>query len=362
MLQTINVNLKERSYKIFLKKGIIKKIPSYIKDLSIGNFCLLITNQKICSLHKNTINKILKNIPHKMFIVPDSEYAKSKEWVFKIIEELIKQDTLRRKLFIICMGGGVIGDLGGFVSSIYKRGVPCIQIPTTLLAQIDASIGGKTAIDFKKIKNIVGSFYQPKAVFIDPSFLKTLSAKEIKQGISEAIKYGAIRSKSLFSFLQRNHRNIMALKTDYIQKMTYECAKIKADIVKNDEKENRGIRTILNFGHTIAHALEGALKFKKLSHGEAVALGMIHAAYVSFYLRMCSRKDVSMIENIIKLYGLPTKVSFSTKEFLDAFTHDKKFIRGKIRMVLLSKIGKVKVTEGISINLIKRALQHIETV
>jgi len=356
-MKTIIVKLKKNPYKIHIGYGLLREVPKQIKKLKLGNFGLVITSGKILSLHRKRIKKIFGNKNYRVTTVIDGEGAKSKKWLNKIIEEVIKIDTLNRKVFIVCLGGGTIGDLGGFVASIYKRGIPYIQIPTTLLGQIDSSIGGKTAIDLKEAKNILGAFYQPKAVFIDPGFLKTLSVKEIKQGLAEAVKYGAIKDKGFFNFLKQNHKKILKLNSACILELISTCASIKAKIVAEDEQEKRGLRTILNFGHTLAHALESSLQYKRLSHGEAVSLGMLYAAHLSKILKKCSQKEVAEIEEIIKLFSLPTKVKFNSATLYKSLTYDKKFTSGKIRMVILRKIGTVEVIEGISPQDIKKTLR-----
>jgi len=356
-VKTISVKLKKNPYKIHIGHNLLKEIPKHIKSLKIGNFGLVITSPKILSLHRKGIKRAFGGKNYKITTVIDGEKAKSKKWLTKVIQEVVKADILNRRVFIICLGGGTIGDLGGFVASIYKRGMPYIQIPTTLLGQIDSSIGGKTAIDLKEAKNILGAFYQPKAVFIDPEFLKTLSTREIKQGLAEAIKYGAIKDKEFFDFLKKHHKKILKLNSASILKLISVCTGIKAKIVAADEREKKGLRTILNFGHTLAHALESSLHYKKLSHGEAVSLGMLYAAYLSKVLKKCSEKEVRQIEEIIKLFSLPTKIKFNALTLYKALTYDKKFTSGKIRMVILRKIGKVEIVEGISPQNIKKTLK-----
>ena len=356
-MKTISVKLKKNPYKIHIGYNLLKEIPKHIKSLKLGNFGLVITSAKILSLHRKRIKKVFGGKNYKIITVIDGEGAKSRKWLNKVIEEVVGADTLNRGVFIICLGGGTIGDLGGFVASIYKRGIPYIQIPTTLLGQIDSSIGGKTAIDLKEAKNILGAFYQPKAVFIDPAFLKTLSAREMKQGLAEAIKYGVIKDKEFFNFLKQNHRKILKLNSICILKLISVCASIKAKIVAADEREKRGLRTTLNFGHTLAHALESSLQYKRLSHGEAVSLGMLYAAYLSKILKKCSEKEVNQIEEIVKLFSLPTKIKFNTLTLYKSLTYDKKFTSGKIRMVILRTIGRVEVVEGISPQNIKKTLK-----
>ena len=356
-MKIIQVKLKNNPYKIHIGYNLLRDVPKYIESLKLGNFGLVITSPKILALHRKAIKTAFGSRNYKITTVIDGEAAKSKKWLSTIIEELLKTDNLGRKLFIICLGGGTIGDLGGFAASIYKRGIPYIQIPTTLLGQIDSSIGGKTAIDLKEAKNILGSFYQPKAVFIDPGFLKTLSTKEMGQGLAEAIKYGVIQDRDFFDFLKKNHKKILQLNPTYILKLISICAGIKAKIVAEDEQEKKGLRTILNFGHTFAHAIESSLKYKKISHGEAVSLGMIYAAHLSKLLKKCPNQAVNQIEEIISLFSLPNSIKFDSISIYKSLTYDKKFISGKIRMVILRKIGKVEVIEGISPKKIKKTLK-----
>ncbi|MCK4810335.1 MAG: 3-dehydroquinate synthase [Candidatus Omnitrophica bacterium] len=360
-MKIINVNLQENPYKIYIKDNLAKELPLYFNRLNVGNFCFIITNERIFSLHKARIKKIVKDTPYKIIKVAEGEKAKSKKWLFKLLEELLNLDkVISRRPFVVCLGGGTIGDLGGFAASIYKRGIPCIQIPTTLLACVDAAIGGKTAIDLKEAKNIVGSFYQPKAVFIDPQFLNTLAAKEIKQGFAEIIKYSLIKDKGLFEKLKNNYKKIKEFEPGFTEEIIESCVKIKAGIVEKDEREKKGIRTILNFGHTIGHALEASSGYKKsLNHGESVALGMICAGQISLYLKLCPKAIVEKIRALIKLYKLPLKTSFDREKVIKSFSFDKKFISGSIRMVLIEHIGKTRICEKIPLKLVKKSLEII---
>jgi len=362
MRHIINVNLKESPYKIFISEGLSNNISAYIKKLNIGNTCLMVTTPRIYSLYKDIIKIMLRGISHVILRIPDGERSKTQYYLFKIIEEIIKHDRLGEKIFVAAFGGGVVGDLTGLSASLYKRGTPYVQIPTTLLSQIDASIGGKTAIDFAGIKNIVGTFYQPKAVFIDPLFLDTLPKQQIKQGIAEAIKYAIIDNENLFIYLRKNYRKILTRDISYTQRVIYSCAKIKAKIVAEDEKENKSLRTILNFGHTFAHALEATLKFRRLSHGKAVSLGMLYAAYTSLYLKLCKLQDVKAIKTILQLYGLPLQIPFDANTLIERMKYDKKFIHGKIRMVLVSRIGETIIKDNVPLNIIIKSLQPIGAV
>ncbi|MCQ9205554.1 MAG: 3-dehydroquinate synthase [Omnitrophica bacterium] len=359
-IKIIKLNLKHNPYNIYIGNNLLKKIPQYISKLNLGNHGIIITSRQVGILYKDRIKQIFtKNKNYKLITVVDGEGAKSKQCLLRVIEKIVKIDTLGKRIFIVCLGGGVVGDLGGFIASIYKRGIPYIQIPTTLLSQIDSSIGGKTAIDLPQAKNILGSIYQPKAVFIDPVFLKTLGSKEIKEGLAEAIKYGVIKDKAFFNFLKENHKKILKLDTISIGKLISVCVNIKVKIVAQDEKEKKGIRTILNFGHSFAHALESASKYGKITHGKAVSLGMLYTAVLSLLLNKCSLNQASQIPAIISIFGLSTKIRFNALTLYKALSYDKKFISGKIRMVILREIGKVEVVEGISPKIVKNALKKM---
>jgi len=360
-MKVINLNLKKNSYKIYIGKNLLYKKFKELKEL--GNFAIVISNKKILQFHQKRIENFLyrANVAYQILTVPQGEKAKSFPYVLKLLKRLISLDKLERKLFIICLGGGVIGDLGGFIASIYKRGIPYIQIPTTLLACVDASIGGKTAIDLKEAKNVVGTFYQPKAVFIDLSFLSTIGKKEIKEGCAEMIKYAIIKDKKFFDFLKEKHLNLQNLELNTLKKAVEKCVKIKSQIVEKDEKEERGIRTLLNFGHTIAHALETSLEYsRKITHGKAVALGMIAESYLSYLLGFCSIKEVKKIINLISLYQLPTKVHLTPSQFMKALRQDKKFMQGYTRIVLIRKIGEAFVKERVPLRSIMKALSIIK--
>ncbi|MFO8052853.1 MAG: 3-dehydroquinate synthase [Candidatus Omnitrophota bacterium] len=355
----INVKLKNNPYSIIIEKNLKNKLSALIKEYNLGNLGFVITSPQVFKLYKKEIKKNFGNNKYKIIVTADGEKAKSRHWLFKIIKEILKDDQTSKKPFLICLGGGTIGDLGGFAASVYKRGIPCIQIPTTLIGQIDSSIGGKTAIDLPEAKNILGSFYQPKAVLIDPTFLKTLTKKDLKEGLAEAIKYGLIKDKDLFYLIKDNPKKIMNLDLSLINKIIYKSAKIKAKIVEEDEKEKKGVRTILNFGHTFAHGLEAACRYKNISHGKAVAIGMLYAAHLSQQLGKCSKKEIEEIKAILKLYNLPTKIQFNPKELLKAISYDKKFTTGKIRMVLIQRIAQVEVSDKITPQNLKKSFKKI---
>jgi len=353
----IEIKVKLKSpYNIYIGYNIIEKVPRYMKQLNLSSSGVVVTSKKVFRLYKQLLLKVFP--PDKFIILPvaDGEGAKSKKYLFKVIDAIISCDKFSQKPSLVCFGGGTVGDLASFAASIYKRGIPYVQIPTTLLAQVDSSVGGKTAIDLKIAKNILGTIYQPKAVFVDLSFLATLSQKQIREGLAEVIKYAIIKKKSLFAYLKKNSAKILQLDSKVMLKIIADCLQIKANVVASDEGETKGIRTILNYGHTLAHALESVGSYQSISHGEAVAIGMVYAGYLSSYLKQCSCDIIDQIKSILELFGLPTTIDCDYKRIWESMRYDKKFIAGKIRMVLVREIGKVVVQENVPLSAIRHSL------
>ena len=358
-MKTISVSLKHNPYKIHIGKNILKGLGRNVKSLNIGTDAVLISSPVILKLHGRAAITSLKKsgFTVKVFAVPDGEKSKSAPAAFKLIEAIARYDVLK-KSFIVALGGGVVGDLAGFVASVYKRGLPYVQVPTTLLAQIDSAIGGKVAVDLSVGKNLVGSFYQPKMVFSDMKVLTTLDLRQIRNGLAEAVKYGVIYDEKFFSFLEKNVDHIQKLDLNVLTAIVHRCSQIKTEVVLADEKETKGIRTILNFGHTIGHAVEAAGGYSLYHHGESVALGMRAAARLSMALGMLSSKDGKRLDILLDSVGLPQKIrKVSLADILHLMQHDKKFQSGKNRFVLASKIGKVKVVEGVPASAIHKAIR-----
>ncbi|MCU0652369.1 MAG: 3-dehydroquinate synthase [Candidatus Omnitrophica bacterium] len=358
-MRIIRVNLKKRSYDIIIGPGLLKHVGRYIKKLNIGSDAFIITNARIKNKYGSLLSKSLqdKGINVKFKLVADSEKSKSISVASGVIRDIANFDK-KRKIFIIAFGGGVIGDLAGFVASVYKRGIAYVQVPTTLLAQVDSAIGGKTAVDLIQGKNLVGAIYQPKAVFSDVSLLKSLDIRQLKSGLGEVIKYGVIKDPVLFAYLEKKYKNILRKDTGSLMNIVWRCSLIKARIVEQDEKEEKGIRTVLNFGHTLGHAIEAAAGFKKYNHGEAVALGMLMASVVSKEFGLTNDKLCLRIENLIRACGLPEKIQgISTEKIIKAYYRDKKFIGAKNRLVLVKNIGTTKIAENIPLEIIKAVLK-----
>lgn len=359
-MHTVRLPLKKRSYDIVIGPKIMPSLGHYITRLNLGDSAFIITNSRIKKYCGRELINGLKpyGLTYKFNIVPDSEKSKDIRKVALLIKSLASFDSQKRT-FVIALGGGVVGDLSGFIASVYKRGIPYIQIPTTLLAQVDSSIGGKTAVDLSKGKNLVGAFYQPSLVFSDISLLKTLSRRQISSGLSEVIKYGIIKNKALFEYLENHYKEIMDLRPAAVERIVEACSKIKANIVSSDEREEKGLRTILNFGHTIGHAIEAAAGFDKYNHGEAVGLGMLVALGISVKKGLIKEGLLKRAESLIKNVGLPVRISgVSLQEILRKHYRDKKFSGSKNKFVLISALGKTKIVTSIPLKTISAAINE----
>jgi 3-dehydroquinate synthase len=359
MIKKIRVHLASRSYDIFVGENAVDHLSSYIRKTALGSTAVLVTTKTIKKIHAQKIVKQLKKADVRALIltIPDSEKSKNAKLALKLIEQLTRFDK-GRNIFLIALGGGVVGDLTGFIAAIYKRGIPYIQIPTTLLAQIDSSIGGKTAVDTLIGKNLVGAFYQPRFVVSDCHILRSLPLKQIRAGLAEAVKYGAIKDSKLFSFLEKNISKILTLQSSVIVPMVIRCASIKAKIVSKDEFDRKELRIVLNFGHTLGHAFESVSNFK-ISHGQGVSLGMVYACKIANRLGLLKTRDTLRLTTLLKNIGLPTEnKNFNLKTVLKTMAHDKKFKNGLNRFVLLKKIGVTKVVDNIPRSTIQNALTH----
>jgi 3-dehydroquinate synthase len=345
-MESVLVNLGERSYRIFIKQGIIEEAGDIIFSCTVGKTAAIITNSTVGPLYLSTLIKSLEASLFQVHVIelPDGEHYKTLSWMETIYDQLLSFN-LDRTSPIIALGGGVIGDVTGFAAATFLRGVPYIQIPTTLLSQVDSSVGGKTGVNLPGGKNMVGAFYQPRVVIIDPSVLKTLALRELKAGLAEVIKYGIIRDKSFFSYLETTVHKALALDESALVTIIKTCCSIKADITSQDERES-GLRAILNFGHTIGHAIETLTGYRQYCHGEAVSIGMATAAKLSAAWGYCTTEDSQKIIVLLETAGLPvTLPAHPAAQYLEAIYKDKKKLQGNIRMVLLKSIGDVFLHE-----------------
>ena len=364
-MKKIRVSLGRKSYDIIVCNKGLGRLGALAKKIDIGTDAIVITNRYVKKILGNSVKKSMTSAGFNVNfqIIPDSEKAKSEKCCIKLLNNISKIDGTSRRIFIIALGGGVTGDLAGFVASIYKRGVPYIQVPTTLLAQVDSAIGGKVAIDLEVGKNLAGAFYQPRIVFSDVSLLNTLSKKDLVSGMAEVIKYAIIKSPGLFNFLMKNYDKVLRYDKKSLEYIVHTCSAIKARVVEKDEFDNKNIRVILNLGHTIGHAIEaGAHYAKAYDHGQAVSLGIIAALFISRNLNLIDKNLCKKIYGLIQKIGLPTSIKgkkLDAKDIFSAQEHDKKFIRGKNRFVLPIKIGKVIVKENIPKALIKKSITSL---
>lgn len=358
-MKTIDVRLKEDSYPIIVGRGILSKIGNRLKRLDLGTDAFVVTNPVIKKRHGTALARGLKKAGFgvRFISVPSGEKSKSVQIAFDVIQKVVRL-SVGKKPVIVAFGGGVVGDLAGYVAAAYKRGVPYIQVPTTLLAQIDSAIGGKVGIDLPVGKNLVGAFYQPKIVISDVDVLATLTKRQIRNGLAEAIKYGVIDNADLFAFIEKCLEGILSLDPRALIKLIEECSRIKAKVVMKDEKETKGIRGILNFGHTVGHAIEAAKYFKDYHHGEAIALGMRVAAEISCQKKMFKDRDARRLNALISAAGLPSEIrKVRVTPILMAMRHDKKFQGKKNRFILAERIGRVRVVDGVEENIIRNAVR-----
>jgi len=363
-MKPIKLNIKTRSenYPIIIGSNIIKDLHIYLNKNSI-NFdqCLLIIDKKVNSKMTFKVIKSLKKKKVYKFFFNANEKNKNIKSVNKILNILLNKNFSRQDC-VITIGGGITGDVGGFAASLYKRGLQFINLPTTLLSQVDSAIGGKTGVNTKEGKNLLGNFYQPKIVLSDTDFLKSLPMREIICGYGEILKHSLILNKTFYNYLNKNIKKILNLKSPFIQKAIYESCKIKKAVVEKDEKE-KGLRKILNFGHTFAHSYEATLGYsKRLNHGEAVILGMKTSLKFSLNLNLIKIKEYEMIMKHIHKIKLPFNIEkkFSSKDLkkiLFFMMKDKKNDSKKINLILLKKVGSTTINNYFDSEKIKNFLK-----
>lgn len=341
----LRVELGDRSYSIVIGADMLKGIGEKLKGFGFSRNIAVVSNPTVYGLCGKTVDDSLRSAGFDVssVVIPDGEEYKNLLWASNIYGELLKH-RLDRASALIALGGGVIGDITGFVASTYMRGISFVQVPTTLLAQVDSSVGGKTGVNHPLGKNMIGTFYQPRIVWADVETLKTLPEKELLAGIAEVIKYGVIWDKELFEFLEKNRDPILALDPLPLTHIIKRSCAIKAEVVSKDERE-LGLRAILNYGHTIGHAIETVTGYTAYLHGEAVAIGMNIEAELSALLGYLNNSDACRIKSILTLYGLPSELpsGMSAESMLSAMKVDKKALAGEMRFVLPEKIGSVKI-------------------
>jgi 3-dehydroquinate synthase len=360
-MRKVNVSLAERSYPILIAPGLISRIGGECARLKFSGKCTVISDTNVAGLYGKTAMRSLKSagLDPILITVSAGETSKNLETVHACYDQLAAH-RIERKSFIVALGGGVVGDLAGFVAATYLRGIGFVQVPTTLLAQVDSSVGGKVGVNLKAGKNLVGAFYQPKLVLCDLNALKTLPDREFRAGLAEVIKYGIIYDAKFFAKLERGLKKILAQEPALLAGIVARCCEIKADVVSQDETES-GLRAILNFGHTIGHAIEATAGYGKYLHGEAISIGQVAAAKLSCELLGFSQSDASRIADLFSAAGLPTNIKLSPaaqKKLLDAMRLDKKVSGGVIKFVLAKRLGEVAFGQKVPEDLIKKTIAN----
>lgn len=358
-MRTVKVPLGNRSYDIKISPGLIGNLGTECVRLKLGHRCVIITDTNVGRLvAKPTFNALVKaGFSPVLIVVPAGETAKSLKSVQTCYDQLAEH-RLERKSFIIALGGGVVGDLAGFVAATYLRGIPFVQVPTTLLAQVDSSVGGKVGVNLKAGKNLVGAFYQPRLVLCDLETLRSLPEREFRAGLAEVIKYGIIYDAQLFARLERDLPKLLQRNPAALAAIVARCCEIKAEVVGQDETEV-GLRAILNFGHTIGHGLEAISHYGRFLHGEAIAIGQVAAARLSAATTGFPPCDVGRIHDLFVRAGLPTHVKLNPaghRRLFAAMQLDKKVTAGELRFVLIERIGKVVWGQKVPATLIEQAL------
>lgn len=356
--------IQNRSYRIYLDWDILDHLETVLAKHHLAGPFFIISDTNVFRLHgKRLLSALHKAQTHQLIVRPGEASKSLPNW--KRIQDFLLQDGADRHSVVIAFGGGVIGDLAGFSASTFMRGLPFIQIPTTVLSQADSSIGAKVAVNHPKVKNLVGNFYQPRLVIIDPSLLSTLPKREFSAGLGEAIKYGVIADRVLFDALYEHIEQVLSYNKESLTRLIVRCIKIKIRIVEEDERET-GLRKILNFGHTIGHALEQATQYRRLRHGEAVAWGMLASGWLAVQRNMWDPHEFEKLKSILfRAKSLHPLGNITAKKVLDALQHDKKKVGNSLHFVLPERTGKVTIVKDIQKEEVLAALQfifHIEKI
>lgn len=358
-VRTVKVPLGNRSYTIKIGEGLLGDLGGHCARLSLGSRCAIITDTNVGRrFAKPAFNSLAQEgFEPSLVVVPAGETAKHLKVVNACYNQLAAH-RLERKSFIVALGGGVVGDLAGFVAATYLRGVPFVQVPTTLLAQVDSSVGGKVGVNLKAGKNLVGAFHQPRLVLCDLDTLKTLSDRDFRSGLAEVVKYGIIYDAELFRRIERDGDRLLARDTKTLSGVIARCCEIKAEVVGKDETES-SLRQILNFGHTIGHAIEAISGYGKYLHGEAIAIGQVLAARLSANLAGLPQRDAVRIGNVFAALGLPNRVRLTEpqkRRLFAAMRLDKKVSDGEVKFVLAKRIGKATWGQRVPDALLRQAL------
>jgi 3-dehydroquinate synthase len=364
-MKTVHIDLGDRSYDVLVGFDILPQIGEALAGLGLGDAnCAVITNPLVGGLYFDALRDGLvaaRPAAVERYDIPDGEEFKTvAEWAGAVQWLAGFADNPAIRPVVLALGGGVIGDMGGFAAACYRRGVPYVQVPTTLLADVDSSIGGKTAVNLPEGKNLVGSFYQPRLVHMDLATLETLDPREVRSGMGEIIKHAAIQDAGMFALLEDTIEDVLALNRNALMEIVPRNLAIKADVVRRDERESGGVRWCLNFGHTLGHAIEKTAAPGALRHGECVAVGMLAAARISVELDLCNSSVPDRLEALVRRAELPASVAgLDPDAVLRRLGHDKKFTTGRNRFVLLEAIGSWTVREAVPEEVVRRAAESV---
>ena len=358
-MRTLTVDIKDQPYPIHIGAGLLDRADLITPHLAQKRVAI-VTNTTVGPLYSARLRAALAASGVESFeiVLPDGEIHKNWQTLNQIFDQLIEK-RCERKTTLIALGGGVVGDMTGFAAATYQRGVPYIQIPTTLLAQVDSAVGGKTAINHPQGKNMIGAFYQPKLVLADTQTLDTLPQREFSAGMAEVIKYGLIRDLPFFEWLETNMEKIMAREPEALVHAIYESCRNKAEVVTQDERET-GIRAILNLGHTFGHAIETATGYGTWLHGEAVGMGIVMAADLSMRRSDLGKHDCARIKALLVQANLPvTTPNLGVDKYLELMSADKKVESGNIRFVLLERVGQASIVTPVAVDLLVATLSNV---
>jgi len=341
-MQTLTVNLGDRSYPIHVGEGILPRAGEFLSQAGLRGKVAIVTNPTVAQLYLDAVHEALTDAGFEMIpiLIPEGEEHKNLKTLASIYDRLITE-RLERNSCVMALGGGVVGDVAGFIAATYLRGIPYIQVPTTLLAQVDSSVGGKTGVNHQNGKNLIGAFHQPRSVLIDVTVLQSLPPRELVAGLAEVIKYGVIEHPALFTLLEEKIDKVIGLDRELLVQIIATSCRIKARVVEKDERED-DYRAVLNFGHTIGHALEAVTDYRKYLHGEAVGIGMAQATAISVHQGFCDQRSLERIRKLIRKAGSPADIppDVSRQSLIQSMEVDKKSAEGRIKFVMCAGIGR----------------------
>lgn len=364
-METIRVGLSAHAYDIMVGNECLRDLGQTLQQRGLTADVIVFTSPRIGRLYYKKLDAGLREAGFThigRYDIPDGEEHKNEAEWNKALTALNDFCPSPGSLpLVLGLGGGVVGDLGGFAAGTFRRGVPYVQVPTTLLADVDCGVGGKVGVNFSGVKNLVGMFYQPKLVYADLALLSTLDGREVRSGIAEIIKYAAVCSRELFEYLEKNMTALVGLDRGVVEHVVRDCYRIKARVVVEDERDDLGKRVVLNFGHTIGHALEMAAGYG-MTHGEAVAVGMVAATNIAVRLKVCRQAFLERLVNLITAAGLPVSaggINAEADDVVKIMRHDKKFINGMNRFVLPVDCGDWCEREGIKDNIVREVIETV---